>query len=306
MTISWCCRSQAVRRLTIHYQDMNANRLAGKYILITGASQGLGRELALAFARAGAAGIALIARRSEALDEVKRIQEHSTTNVVVVAANLNRTGEIERVMQEVKNRLTNAPTTRILTITADLSRPEDIERAIATTLSEFNGRLDVLVNNASTIGPTPMPYLLDYPLEDFRNVLNTNLIAPFLLIKKALPAMIESGGSIINVTSDAGVTGYPGWGAYGISKFGIEGMSQTWAAELESSGVRVNWVDPGDMNTEMHRAAEPDADPSQWADPADVTDVFVYLASDESKHVNGQRFEAQAEESIQEYEQAIA
>ncbi len=98
------------------------------------------------------------------------------------------------------------------------------------------------VNNASTIGLSPMPFLLDYPLEDFRNVINTNLIAPFLMIKKALPAMIENGGSIINVTSDAGVNGYPGWGAYGISKFGIEGMSQTWAAELEDSGVRVNWV----------------------------------------------------------------
>ena len=140
-----------------------------------------------------------------------------------------------------------------------------------------------------------MPYLLDYPLEDFRNVINTNLIAPFLLIKKALPAMIENGGSIINVTSDAGVNGYPGWGAYGISKVGIEGMSQTWAAELEDSGVRVNWVDPGDMNTAMHRAAEPEEDPTQWANPADVTEVFIYLASDESRHVNGQRFQAQEE-----------
>jgi NAD(P)-dependent dehydrogenase (short-subunit alcohol dehydrogenase family) len=98
-----------------------------------------------------------------------------------------------------------------------------------------------------------MPYLLDYPLEDFHNVINMNLIAPFLLIKKALPAMIEQGGSIINVTSNAGINGYPGWGAYGISKFGLEGMSQTWAEELEDSEVRINWVDPGDMNTAMHR-----------------------------------------------------
>ena len=141
----------------------------------------------------------------------------------------------------------------------------------------------MLVNNASTLGPTPMPYLLDYPLDEFRRALNVNLIAPFLLIKKVLPAMIECGGSIINVTSDAGVIGYPRWGAYGISKFGLEGLSQTWAAELEDSGVRVNWVDPGSMNTEMHRAAEPDEDPAEWADPADVTGVFVYLASDASR-----------------------
>ena len=151
----------------------------------------------------------------------------------------------------------------------------------------------MLVNNASTIGPSPMPYLLDYPVEDFREVLDTNLIGPFLLIKNALPAMIERGGSIINVTSDAGQVGYPGWGAYGISKFGLEGMSQTWASELEESGVRVNWVDPGSMNTAMHRAAEPGEDPSEWANPADVTDVFVFLASDESKNVTAKRFQAQ-------------
>lgn len=286
------------------------NRLQGKYALITGASRGLGAQLAIDFAREGAAGIAIVARREEALNAVcARIQEvafkTSKTSVVVVTADLTQPGEIERVTNEVRDTLLRntlrdriqevAPKTRVLTITADLTRPEDIERVVATTLNEFNGRLDVLVNNASTIGPTPMPYLLDYPLENFHNVINTNLIAPFLLIKKVLPAMIEHGGSIINVTSDAGITGYPSWGAYGISKFGIEGMSQTWAAELEGSGVRVNWVDPGDMNTAMHRAAEPDEDPTQWADPVDVTEVFIYLVSDESHSVNGQRFQAQEE-----------
>ncbi len=240
-----------------------SKRLQGKYILITGASQGLGRQLAIDFALCGSAGIAIVARNGEALENLRQ-------NIYEIA-----------------------PQTQVLAIDADLTKHEDIERVIATTLNEFNGKLDVLVNNASSIGPSPMPYLLDYPLEDFRNVINTNLIAPFLLIKKALPAMIESGGSIINVTSDAGVNGYPGWGAYGISKFGIEGMSQTWAAELEDSGVRVNWVDPGDMNTAMHRAAEPEENPLQWANPADVTEVFIYLASEESHQINGQRFEAQ-------------
>ena len=241
------------------------NRLNGKYILITGASQGLGRQLAIDFAREGAAGIAIVARRADALERV--------------AASIR---EAE-------------PKAEVLMITADLSSEGEIERVVATTLNEFRGRLDVLVNNASSIGPTPLPYLLDYPLEDFRQVLETNLTAPFLLIKKALPAMIENGGSIINVTSDAGRVGYPGWGAYGISKFGIEGMSATWAAELEGSRVRVNWVDPGNMNTEMHRAAEPEEDPTEWADPAAVTEVFIYLASEELKNINGQRFEAQEE-----------
>ncbi len=245
------------------------SRLQGKYALITGASQGLGLQLALVFARAGAAGIAIVARGAELLEEARhRIQKA-------------------------------APETKVLAIAADLSQPSDIERVVATTLNEFQGRLDILVNNASSIGPSPMPFLLDYPLEDFRNVLNTNLIAPFLLIKKVLPAMIENGGSIINVTSDAGITGYPGWGAYSISKFGIEGLSQTWAAELEESNVRVNWVDPGNMNTAMHCAAEPDEDPNQWADPKEVTDIFIYLASDESKEVNGQRFQAQDEDEVE-------
>ena len=275
------------------------NRLQGKYILITGASQGLGRQLALDYAREGAAGIAIVARDELALKEVgdRIIQNTAQNNVVLaVAADLSRPGEIERVIERVKTQLmAKQSQTKVLTITADLSKAEDIERVVATTLNEFNGRLDVLVNNASTIGATPMPYLLDYPLEDFRNVIDTNLIAPFLLIKKVLPAMSNDGGSVINVTSDAGVTGYPGWGAYGISKFGIEGMSQTWAAELEGSGVRLNWVDPGNMNTAMHRVAEPDEDPNQWANPANVTEVFIYLASDESKRIHGQRFEAQEE-----------
>lgn len=241
------------------------DKLAGKNVLITGASQGLGKALALRFAREGASRFSLVARNRAALDDVKELI------------------------------LEIAPQARVVAISADLSNQAEIERAVATTLSEVGGRLDVLVNNASTLGPTPMPYLLDYPLEDFQRVLDVNLIAPFLLIKKCLPAMIEYGGSIINVTSDAGATGYPGWGAYGISKFGIEGMSQTWAAELADSNVRVNWVDPGSMNTAMHRAAEPDEDPAEWADPADVTDVFVYLASDESSRVNSCRFWAQEE-----------
>jgi NAD(P)-dependent dehydrogenase (short-subunit alcohol dehydrogenase family) len=238
-------------------------KLDGKNILITGASQGLGREMALRFAREGAAALSLVARHADELNAVR--------------------DEVRRL----------APKIDIVVIDADVSKPRDIERIVATTLAQFKGELDVLINNASTIGPSPMPYLLDYPVEDFREVLDTNLIGPFLLIKTALPAMIERGGSIINVTSDAGQVGYPGWGAYGISKFGLEGMSQTWASELQESGVRVNWVDPGSMNTAMHRVAEPEEDPSEWADPADVTDVCVFLASDESKGVTGKRFQAQ-------------
>lgn len=238
-------------------------RVEGKHILVTGASQGLGRQLALDFAREGAAGLALVARHGDLLHKVR---------------------------EDIRDL---SPTTRVLALAADLGDEDAVERVAAATLGEFRGRVDVLVNNASALGPSPMPLLLDYPAEDFRNVLNVNLVAPFLLIRKVLPAMLESGGSILNVTSDAGRVGYPQWGAYGISKFGLEGLSQTWAAETAETGVRVNWVDPGNMNTAMHRAAEPEADPGQWADPAQVTEVFLFLASDASRGVTGMRLVAQ-------------
>jgi NAD(P)-dependent dehydrogenase (short-subunit alcohol dehydrogenase family) len=244
------------------------NKLKNKTILITGASEGLGRQMAVDFALQGANAIALVARRGAKLEDVK-----------------NYISEL-------------APNCTVVTIQADVSLPSAIERVAAQVLDAFGGRLDVLVNNASTLGPSPMPMLVDYPVEEFQRVVSTNLIAPFLLIQKLLPALLRSSGSIINVTSDAGINGYPGWGAYGISKFGLEGLSQTWAAELDDTGVRVNWVDPGNMNTTMHRLAEPDEDPNEWADPSQVTDVFVFLASDDSKHVHGSRFRAQEVENI--------
>jgi NAD(P)-dependent dehydrogenase (short-subunit alcohol dehydrogenase family) len=239
--------------------------LADKFALITGASRGLGREIALAYAKEGVRGLALIARTLEPLQHLR--------------------SEIARI----------APEAQITVIQADLGSTTDVERVAAITLEACNGRLDVLVNNASTLGPVPMPYLLDYPADDFQQVLRVNLAAPFLLIQNLMGAMVDHGGSIINVTSDAGRTGYPGWGAYGISKFGLEGLSQTWASELAETAVRVNWIDPGSMNTAMHREAEPEEDPTAWADPADVTEIFVFLASDTSAHIRAQRFEAQSD-----------
>jgi NAD(P)-dependent dehydrogenase (short-subunit alcohol dehydrogenase family) len=249
-------------------------KLEGKFILLIGASRGLGRALALDFAREGARGIALVARNQAALEETSKL-----------AKRIN-------------------PSSEILLIQGDIQKPEEIERVVAVTFEKFDAQLDVLVNNASTIGPTPMPLLIDYPLEQFRRVLEVNLISPFLLIQKTLPALIKTKGSIINVTSDAGKNGYAGWGAYGISKFGVEGMSKTWAEELKKTGVRVNLVDPGDMNTEMHRSAEPGEDPTQWANPEDVTRVFVYLASDESRKVTGRRFLAQSARWLRHYKVA--
>src|SRR5258707_5856509 len=239
--------------------------LSDRFALITGASQGLGRELALAYARADVRCVALDARGKKSLQKLKPDNKKTP------------------------------PAATVAIIQADLGSVTDIDRVAAITLEACGGRLDVLVNNAPTLGPVPLPYLLDYPVDDFQQVLNVNLVAPFLLIQNLLAAMIDHGGSIINVTSDAGRVGYPGWGAYGISKFGLEGLSQTWAAELAESAVPWNLVDPGNPNTEMHRAAEPEEDPTEWADPAEATEVFIYLASEESKNINGQRFEAQEE-----------
>jgi NAD(P)-dependent dehydrogenase (short-subunit alcohol dehydrogenase family) len=194
------------------------SRLDGKFVLITGASRGLGRQLALDFTRAGAAGLALVARSGDALREVRdRVRDIS-------------------------------PQARVVAITADLGREEDVERVVAATLYEFGGRLDVLVNNASVLGPAPMPYLLDYPLEDFR-VLGTNLNAPFLLIKKVLPAMVEHGGSIINVTSNAGSSATPAV-RYGISSL-ASGMSQTQPPSWRAAAC----VSTGSIPQHEHRDA---------------------------------------------------
>jgi len=182
---------------------------------------------------------------------------------------------------------------RTLVVTADVSQRRDVERLAATALDRF-GRVDILVNNASALGPTPMPFLSDYPPDAWEVVLRTNVSGPFLLTRALVGQMIARGaGSVINVSSDAGVVGYPAWGAYGVSKAALDQLTRTWAAELEGTGVRVNSVDPGDMDTAMKRASEPDGDAGAWASPEAVTAVFLWLAADASSPVSGQRFEAQ-------------
>lgn len=233
-----------------------------KVVMITGASRGLGRALTLAFAKEGAK-LAICSRSQESLLRVKKEAAHLGAQV--------------------------------LAVTADISKPRDVERFVAMT-EEAYGQIDVLINNASILGPSPMPLLLDYPEEDFAEVLRVNAISPFLVTRRVIPGMMERNeGSIINVTSEAGHTGYAGWGAYGISKFAVEGLTQTWADELSETNVRVNMVDPGEMDTEMHQLAVPNCD-YLLAKPEEVVDIFLYLASEKSIGINGQRFEAQAEE----------
>ena len=235
--------------------------LSGKVCLVTGASRGLGRALSLEFARLGAR-LVIISRQSSA----------------------DALAETERQIRALGSQ--------VLSVIADVSRRTDVERLVGEALARF-GRVDVLVNNASALGPTPMPYLTDYPIDDFELVMHTNLIAPFMFTRALLGQMLaRNSGSIINLSSDAGVVGYPTWGAYGVSKAALDQLTRTWAAELEDTGVRINSVDPGDMNTAMKRLSEPDGDASQWPEPETRTPVFVYLASDQSIGVSGQRFSA--------------
>jgi NAD(P)-dependent dehydrogenase (short-subunit alcohol dehydrogenase family) len=152
------------------------------------------------------------------------------------------------------------------------------------------GRIDVLVNNAGVLGPR-VP-IEEYPEDEWRRVIDANLTGPFLVTKAAIPHMPE-GGSIINVVSGVSVEGRAGWGAYSVSKFGVEGLTQILAAELEERGIRANAVDPGGMRTGMRAAAYPEEDPLTRITPEENTDIFLYLASDESRGVTGQRFKAQ-------------
>ena len=230
--------------------------LEGKVALVTGASQGLGRALALAFAREGAR-VAINSRSEEGVRPVA--------------------GEAESAGAEV------------LALAADVSRSADVERLVGATVERF-GRIDVLVNNAGVLGPR-VP-IEEYPEDEWRRVMDANLNGLFLVTKAAIPHMPE-GGSIINVVSGVSVEGRAGWGAYSVSKFGVEGLTQILASELEERGIRANAVDPGGMRTEMRAAAYPEEDPMTRITPEENTGVFLYLASDESREVTGQRFKAQ-------------
>ena len=154
---------------------------------------------------------------------------------------------------------------------------------VAEEIAARAGRIDVLINNASDLGPLPMPRLEDYPWDEFLRVLKINTVAPLHLAQLLLPQMKRRGsGVIVNITSDAGVNAYPGWGGYGASKAALEHVSRTLAAELEGTGVRVLVVDPGDMNTQMHRDAVNGADTSQLPSPESVAPGIVDLIEETS------------------------
>jgi short-subunit dehydrogenase len=224
--------------------------------LITGASRGLGLEIARQYAKHGI-GLILTARRAKPLEDVRR--------------------EL-------------ADVTQVVAMPGDVADAAHAARIVSIGLETF-GHVDILINNASELGPSPMPDLAALDAREFAHILDVNLVAPLRLIQHVLPTMRARGeGAIFNVTSDAGVEAYPTWGGYGASKAGLEHLSRVLAAELEGTSVRVFVVDPGDMDTAMHRAAEPGVDLSHLPTPDLVAPVFVQLLDEPA--IFG-RFEAQ-------------
>ncbi|RKH44958.1 SDR family NAD(P)-dependent oxidoreductase [Corallococcus sicarius] len=227
-------------------------------VLVTGASRGLGRALMEGFARKGARVVG-VAREAKAL--------------MAAVTPLRAEGlAVHALAYDVGDKQAIYP--------------------LVGAATALVGPVDVLVNNASILGPTPLPLLLDTACEDVSQVLEVNLLGPFRLSKAVAGSMVLRGrGLVLNITSDAAVSAYPRWGAYGVSKAALEHLTRIWAAELEGSGVRLLAVDPGDMDTRMHRDALPDVDPATLARPEAVAARILALVEAKDA-VSGQRFEA--------------
>lgn len=198
--------------------------MSSRTALITGASRGLGFAFATHLARAG----------------WRLVIDARTASDLSVAA---------RALQEVADGT-------VIAINGDVTDPQHGAALVAA--AEDPGDLELLVNNASALGPSPLPSLTDYPLAALAHVFDVNVVAPLRLIQLALPALRRAHGTIVNVTSDAAVEAYEGWGGYGSAKAALEQLSNVLATE--EPAVRVLWVDPGDMNTRLHQEAFPGED----------------------------------------------
>jgi NAD(P)-dependent dehydrogenase (short-subunit alcohol dehydrogenase family) len=154
--------------------------------------------------------------------------------------------------------------------------PGDVtDPAHRSSLVNAVSRLDLLVNNASALGPSPLPRLASYPLGEFGRVYEANVVAPLALVQLALPLLTASGGTIVNVSSDAAVEAYEGWGGYGSSKAALDRLSAVLGVEHPS--LRVYAFDPGDMRTDMHQAAFPGEDISDRPEPSSVVPSLLKL-----------------------------
>jgi NAD(P)-dependent dehydrogenase (short-subunit alcohol dehydrogenase family) len=218
--------------------------LTGTTVMITGASRGLGRALARAVAREGAT-LAICARGGEALEAVA--EECRGLDVQVLA------------------------------VLADLADATDVERFAATALERFGG-VDVLVNNAAELGPLPLPQLTDAPSSALEHVLQANVLGPLRLTQAVIGGMLlRNRGLVVNVSTDAALIGFEGLGLYSASKAALDALTRSWSAELQRTQVRVISVDPGDMHTAMHMAADPEANPADLLRPEDVAERLLTL-----------------------------
>lgn len=190
---------------------------------------------------------------------VRQLTQHGA-HVALVARSA---GDVERITRE----------TGAIGIVGDVSRKDDIYPTALQITGNLGG-LDVLINNASSLGPTPLAPLADTDCEDLETALAVNVVGPFRLTKALLGALASAaregrGGTVVNISSDAAVNAYPGWGAYGASKAALRHMTAIWDEELSDSGIRFLSIDPGDMDTPLHALADPEADPSTLKRPAD-------------------------------------
>lgn len=153
------------------------------------------------------------------------------------------------------------------------------------------GRLDILLNNASTLGVSPLPSLTEYPQAELEEAFRVNVLAPISLVRETLPLLEKSGGLIVNISSDAALGGYPGWGGYGLTKAALDLASLTMAKELS---VGIVSVDPGDLRTRMHQEAFPGEDISDRPLPDVTLPFWAWLFGQPPAAVTGQRYKAQA------------
>ncbi len=214
---------------------------AGHVAIVTGASRGLGKALARELTRLGI--VTIVDGRDRESLEAARSELAAFGDVIAIAG--------------------------------DVSDPA--HRRALIDAARVRGRLDLLINNASTLGAIPLPRIDALTPDILERIFAVNTAAPLLLVSEALPLLLRApdAATIVNITSDAAVEAYPGWAGYGASKAALEHASRVLATELDGTAVRVLVADPGDMDTQMHRDAIPDADPGELADPARVARALL-------------------------------
>jgi NAD(P)-dependent dehydrogenase (short-subunit alcohol dehydrogenase family) len=233
--------------------------LNGKSVLITGGSRGLGRALAINLSAEGAK-VVLVARDKSELDEV--VDEIKKNGGVAFG------------------------------VAADVGDKQSVY-PIAGQAAALAGPVDVLINNASALGPVPLRLIADTDCEDFERVLQVNTIGPFRLIKAAAGSMIlRQSGVVVNISSDAAVESYQGWGVYSASKAALDHLTRIAALEFGGTGVRLFSVDPGEMDTRMHADAVPDADTASLTPPHEVAAKIVSMIRHSSRIESGARLVA--------------